>query len=834
MKKQSFNDNWYVYTGIANPFGAIFGADPLQNAKKITLPYDAMIYEKTDENEPNGTTSGFYPSKTYTFTKFFEAPENWNNEQVILEFEGVMSKAKVYLNNNLIATNDYGYGQFYINLTPHLKYGEENTLQVTAININNSSRWYSGSGIYRNVNLWLGNEISLLPEKTRITTPDVTEDEASIIIDSQLNNVTKSSNNLKITTNIINNNDQIVANEEQTATIPAQSTITAHFRFNLDNPALWSPDSPNLYYCQIVLKQNDQEIDKIEIPFGIRKLQLDAKYGLRINGKVTNLRGACIHHDNGIIGAATLADAEEFRCQKLKDAGFNAIRSSHHPMRKEMLTACDKIGMLVMDELSDMWNNPKHENDISFEFSESWSDQITKMVAKDFNHPSVILYSLGNEIPEIGQESGRVQLRKLAEKFHKEDSTRFTTAAINGMVALVGAGKDALTPVKDAFMSSFANVQKTLNEDDSTKDKDQLNGVMGDITDEQRDAINISKVEDSQLAEAEDNLDAIGYNYMPARYTHHHESHPNSVMFGSESYAREIPRLWHDVETLPYVIGDFTWTGYDYLGEAGIGAYHYDTDSDMGMWPDRLAYCGDIDLTGYRRPVSYLREIAYGLRNQPYITVSRVDKEGHPVVLNHWKYEDVVRSWTFPGYEGTNAHIQVLSAGNAVELLLNDKSLGKKETGLHTNYAAIFSVPYEPGTLKAISYDKDGKIIGTDELTTISPASKIQVSANNKALTTSDNDLLLLEIELTDQDGNLSMWDKADITVEVEGAGSLMGLGSADPQAQRSYQDNTCSTYDGRVLAAIRPNTQAGTIKVSIKAPNLDTVVMNIPVKNKD
>lgn len=266
MKKQSFNDNWYVYTGIANPFGAIFGADPLQNTKKITLLYDAMIYEKTDENEPNGTTSGFYPSKTYTFTKFFKAPESWNNKQVMLEFEGVMSKAKIYLNNNLIATNDYGYGQFYVNLMPHLKYGEKNTLQVTAINTNNSSRWYSGSGIYRNVNLWLGNEISLLPEKTRITTPDVTKDEASIIVDSQLNNVTKSSNILKIITNIINNNDQIVASEEQTATIPAQSTITAHFRFNLDNSVLLSPDIPNLYRCQIVLKQNDQKIDQIKVP----------------------------------------------------------------------------------------------------------------------------------------------------------------------------------------------------------------------------------------------------------------------------------------------------------------------------------------------------------------------------------------------------------------------------------------------------------------------------------------------------------------------------------------------------------------------------------------
>lgn len=612
MQKINFNSNWLVSEGIVNPFGAVFGVDPLANAKKVTLPDDQMINGKPDKNESNGTASGFLPSKTYTYTKIFKPSDDWKNKQVLVEFEGVMNKAKVYLNDNLIATNNYGYNQFYTDLVPYLKFNQDNKLQIVAINNSKNSRWYTGAGIYRNVNLYIGGNLSIVPEKTRISTPDVDPKLAMTTIDTAINNMGRNSETITVKIDIYNKAKK-VASEDHILTVRAQEETKNRFRFNIANPDLWSISSPNLYTAKIQLISSSNEIiDSTTLTFGIRKLRLDSINGLRINDTPVKLRGACIHHDNGIIGARTYQEAEYYRCKKLKDAGFNAIRSSHGPMSKEMLKACDELGMLVMDELSDIWNTAKNENDFSFEFNTNWKKQAKKMVAKDYNHPSVIMYSLGNEIPEIGREEGRHQLHQLNTEFHKLDPTRYTTLAINGMIALVDLDSDAIKSVGDAFKAAFMHADKQLSENHGNID--ELNSVMGDITDENRDALNISAAEDTQLAEVEDDVDIIGYNYMPARYEHHHQTHPNHVMIGSESYAREIPRLWDQVTKHPYVLGDFTWTGYDYIGEAGIGVYHYNDRSDMGIFPDRLAYCGDIDLTGYRRPVSYLREIVYGLR----------------------------------------------------------------------------------------------------------------------------------------------------------------------------------------------------------------------------
>lgn len=828
MEKYSFNQDWLVTDGVANPFGVVFGADPLAHAKKVTLPYDAMIYEEPSETEPNGTASGFYPSKTYTFTKSFAMDSSWQDKQVYLEFEGVMAKAKVYLNDVLVATNDYGYSQFYVDMTPYLKKTAENVLQVVAFNNPHNSRWYTGSGIYRNVNLFVGGQVALHPESLRLQTTEVDSDlavvEAEVTVTNHTQQLTKRQVHLEVT----DAKGKVVAQANHTLTLQVGETVTK-FRVNVDDPKLWSPETPYLYQVTSQIVADQVIEDQIQEHLGIRTLRLDSKHGLRINGQRTKLRGACIHHDNGIIGGRTLQAAEDYRCAKLKAAGFNAIRSSHHPLSKEMLNACDRMGMLVMDELSDMWDVTKGENDFGFEFSKDWATEIDRMVVKDFNHPSVIMYSLGNEIPEIGRNSGRLRIHQLADRVRQVDPTRYTTLAINGMLGLIGAGPEVLKPVGDAFMEAFMSVDAKLQENE-TGDKDELNGVMGDITDEKRDTLNVMPVEDQQIAEVEDEVDIIGYNYMPARYVHHHAQNLHHVMVGSESYAREIPHLWDEVTKHPYVLGDFTWTGYDYLGEAGIGAYHYETKSDMGIYPDRLAYCGDIDLNGYRRPVSYLREIVFGLRTKPYLAVSRADKYKVPVVLNHWKYEDLVHSWTFPENEGTPVQVVVLSASPKVELFLDGKSLGQKVCGPKHEYTAVFNLNYQAGTLEAVSYNEAGQATGRDTLTTAGQVTTVAVQANKESLAATDNELLILDMDLVDAKGQKNFWEIKDVTVTVSAGAELLGLGNANPQPQRSYQESTWPTYDGRLSAAIRP-LQAGKFTVTLEVSGLSTKTLEFEVK---
>lgn len=835
MKKQLFHENWTVEKGVKDPFEEMMG---ISNGEKVTLPHDAMIFEERSRECANGGQTGYYPCYSYTYTKSFYVPEEWKDMQTILEFEGVMRKAMVYVNGELIGRHAYGYSQFFVDLGSQLKYGTDNQIKVIAINEDRSSRWYPGSGIYRDVNLYTGGTASVAPEGIRIKTESVEDSYAVIGIDTEIRGIMREKQEIILEICLIDSQGRKMAEGKNAVTVPGRDTAISHMRLTVPDPDLWSVDTPSLYQCIAVIRADDKVIDSAEETFGIRTLCVDARKGLRINGESVELRGACIHHDNGVIGACTLERAEEYRIRKLKEAGFNSIRSSHHPMSKAMLRVCDRMGMLVMDELCDMWNTPKNSNDFSFEFADCWKDEVRRMIAKDYNHPCVIMYSVGNEMPEAGMASGRIQCRQIANLLRCEDSGRFVTAGVNGMLALRGMTMEEGAQLRQDFPQGggTATVMSGNERKSSAEGSEKLNDVMGDISFEERDALNSLPVFTRLLDEICGELDVVGLNYMPARYTLEHKLHPDHVVVGSESYPTEIARLWKSVEENPYVIGDFTWTGYDYLGEAGIGSFHYEVMPEgQGIYPDRLAYCGDINLNGYRRPMSYLREIVFGLRKTPFIAVERVDRYGYGCLRNHWKYDDAVDSWTFPGYEGKPAKLKVLSPSEEVELFLNGVSQGKKPAGKDHGFEASYELSYEPGELTAVGFDKGMK---TAQITihTAGTAAKMEVYPNTKELIADGRDALILDICVTDENGIPNMWEEKEITVEVEGPAYLAGFGNANPSSEGSYQDHTCKTFDGRVIAVIRSDSRPGTVTVRLTASGLEDamyVCENVTVKGE-
>ena len=814
MNKILFHTGWTVRPGVPNPFGVIFDSEP--EATPVTLPQDAMILEARRPDAPSGNQTGYYPVKSYTFEKRFFAPVEWKQKQNTLEFEGVMAQAMVFLNGELIAANHYGYSQFYAELNSRLRYGEENMLQVIARSNENASRWYPGAGIYRDVWLHQGELIHVPSEGVRLTTAELEDDYSLVLADVSVRNSGLEAKKLRLRVTLTAPDGRETSTENVVSILQTE-TVQAHLRLVVDDPDLWSPEHPALYAWRAELLEGDTLLDRADGSFGIRKLSLDARHGLRINGVETKLRGACIHHDNGVIGATTLPDAEEFRMRQLKAAGFNAIRSAHHPAGKALLEACDRLGILVMDELADMWEMPKNSADYSLDFVREWRLSIERLVAKDYNHPSVVLYSLGNEIPEIGRRSGGRRCREMANDLRALDPTRYVTLAISGFLAM--------TDRIDEMKAEMAQTEAALQEQAESSGSEALNAAMAKMERQKMDAFSTSRGLSEAMEEVACELDVVGYNYLTARHEYEHTAHPERVVVGSETYPTEIARLWEIAARNPHVLGDFTWTGYDYLGEAGIACYHYAPERrEQGWYPDRLAYCGDINLNAYRRPVSYLREIAYGLRREPMIAVERVDRFGQPDNTNDWKYFDAIDSWTWPGFEGKATMAHVLSASEEVELFLNGVSLGRKATEGHE---AAFALNYEPGELLAIGFTQ-GKEDGRFALRTAGSPVKLGVTADKKALSADGRGAAFVTVDLLDDKGQPSRFETRKVTVTVEGAGVLAGFGSAHPQCEGSYQDKTWETFDGRVMAVVRSTEKAGEIRIRIEAEGCGEEILTL------
>ncbi|GGM98638.1 glycoside hydrolase family 2 TIM barrel-domain containing protein [Streptomyces fuscichromogenes] len=786
MIRTSFNDGWQVRPKV-NPFAELSGR--VVPFRPVRLPHDAMIEQR--RTSPGGevtmeTAGGaYFPGGVFEYRKTFLVPEEFRGKRIFVEFEGVYRDATVYINGDYAGQRPYGYSHFRIDADRFLRFGEENVIRVEA-RAHQDSRWYTGAGIYRDTWLLVGEVVRIAPDSLRVTTPDIDGSRAVVEVATDVVNDSIEVRTLPVATEILDAAGTVVAGDVSKVTVLPGESATVRQRLYVSSPALWSTASPTLYDCRVTLGDVDEEA----VTFGMRTLQLDPQHGLRVNGETVNLRGACVHHDNGVLGAATYARAEERRVEILKEAGFNAIRISHQPMSKAMLDACDRVGMLVVDEAFDVWISGKTEFDYSLNFPEWWERDIEAMVAKDMNHPSVIMYSIGNEIPETGSPFGAAWGRRLAEKVRALDPTRYVTNAVNGLLAV---------------MSELGSLRQQRLEQ-AAKQGAGINTLMADAGDAMG-AINSSQLVTERTEESFALLDVAGMNYAEARYALDRDLFPNRIILGTETYPTRIDGIWAMVEQYGHVIGDFTWTGWDYLGEVGIGRPQYATEDGRrhahnAPYPYLVAGCGDIDITGHRRPASYYREIVYGLRAEPYIAVRRPEHHGRTWAGSPWAWSDTVSSWTWPGFEGAPVTVDVYSDADEVELISNGTSLGRRPAGAQHRFRTDFETVYTPGDLVAVAY-RDGVETGRTNLRSAEGPVRLTVQADREVVAAKGGDLVHVDLTLTDAHGTCHTGADRVVSLEVSGPAELVGFGSAAPSTEEQFDGTEHTTYEGRALAVL-------------------------------
>lgn len=892
MKIRKWNDNWKFWSG-GDSFALVWGIP--ENAVDVTLPHDAMALETPYEECPNGTNTGYVKGALYTYVKRFYVPSSaYAGKDVIVRFEGIYEKSSIYVNEQLVGSCNYGYSVVDVNITGALRLDAENEIRVIVRNgAMANSRWYSGGGIYKDVYMLIGEKAHIAPYGVRINTLTLDDDSAEILVKTRIDNKDNSRLTASLETRIIDPSGKEAASVKVPAHLMPLESREIVQRITVTDPSPWSEDTPDLYKCVSVITSDDfcateknanMIIDSGVETFGIRTMSLDKVHGLRVNGKTVKLRGACVHHDSGLIGAATYDSVMYRQVRKMKEAGFNALRIAHNPAAPALLRACDKLGVYVMDEFVDMWTRNKTDYDYSISFETDWKKDLKSMIMKDYNHPSVIMYSIGNEIPEIGTDIG-TRIGTQMNAYVKElDDSRYTTAGINGVFAAgdkVGeimqdilsaacdkkeqkSAKDvegieaeaeveieAETEAKrDVEIEKESGTQentdskadgKADNKADNNADGNADGNVDGNadgnvndfmtVMDAHMDEIVNHKAVSQRLDNACTFLDIAGYNYMTARYEKDHVNNPDRIIVGSETYPPQIARNWAEIEKYSTVIGDFTWTGWDYIGEAGIGipAYKFGEGGFGASYPCRLSYVGDFDITGFRRPVSYYRQIVFGLRKAPYIAVQDPHHYGEKVITTPWVMSDAISSWTWDIPRGSGVIVEVYSAGDEAELILNGKSLGRKASGKKEGYRTLFDITYEEGELEAVSYE-NGKEIGRVSLVTAGEASKIEVvreqndykeSCNNavgngsiniktidKAMekeASCDNsdsyenmEIVYLNISLCDDVGNVNTESDTDIHVSLSDNLELMGFGSADPRDVTNYKTSDTKTFNGR------------------------------------
>ena len=796
MKQELFNDDWLFWYD-ENSFALVWNIP--EQAQKVTLPHDAMISETPYAESRNGNNTGFRDGKNYVYVKTFIAEEEDLYRENILKFEGSYMNTFVYVNGQLAGKHHNGYTTFYVNMKDFLHFGE-NEIRVQVRNgAMSNSRWYSGGGLYRDVYLLSSDLLHVSATGSKIRTVELENDFASIEVSVPIEN--RKCKGIQFDLKLM------VCDKDGKILLKAGEKNEFKTILSLDKIQAWSAESPTMYRMIVELYQEGDLCDTDTQEFGIRTISVDSKRGLRINGQQTKLRGACIHHDSGLIGAATYQVAHYRQVRILKEAGFNAIRMAHNPAAPALLRVCDELGMYVMDETFDSWTRFKGDFDYSLFFEESWKNDVSAMVETDFNHPSVILYSIGNEIPEIGTKHGSRIARMIHDHIKDIDQTRPTLASINGVFA---AG--------EVIPQIAEDIQKQ-----SQIDQSDLTGNVNDfmtLMDTSMDKIVVHPLISQRLDLATASTDIAGYNYMSARYELDAKEHPNRVIVGSETYPPEIARNWSLVKKLANVIGDFTWTGWDYIGEAGVGvpAYSWGEGGFGAEFPCQLAYCGDIDITGVRRPLSYYREIVFGLREKPYIAVQKPEHYGKKLIKTPWVLSDSLRSWTWPGFEGQPIVVEVYAPGDEVALYLNDQLIEKKTTSEKLDYLTKFEIMYQKGCLRAVNF-KDGHMISEDILMTAD-----ETTAHLQGRVEENGDLTYISYSIEDKLNNLIAHKKMDLCIHVMGA-ELLGFGTGDPKPLGEYNTNRTSTFNGRALAIVRKFKQHAQVIVTSENMTVDLIV---------
>ncbi|KQW05583.1 glycoside hydrolase [Leifsonia sp. Root4] len=814
MTREIFNTGWRFRTKVT-AFMEL-GGSSASEFTEVVLPHDALLEQPRSADVTRGETNGHFPSGAFEYVRTFSASEELRGNRVLLEFDGVYRDAAVFVNGNLAGQRAFGYSRFFVQIDPYLNFGGDNEIRVES-RTHLDSRWYAGAGIYRDVHLVVKKPTHIATDGVVVTTPNIESDRATVEVAVEVENSGALTTTLRLDAAVLGAGGAVVASATSPVTLMPGTRVTVRHRLYVADPELWSVDAPTLYSLGLTLTDGDSVVDEQTVAFGIRSLQLDPQHGLRINGESVKLRGACIHSDNGPLGAVSMRAAEERRVGILKEAGFNAIRSAHNPMSTALLDACDRLGMLVMDETFDMWTSGKSDFDYAFDFPEWWERDVEAMVARDINHPSVIFYSIGNEIPETGSPIGTTWGRRLAEKVRSLDPNRYVTNGINGFVAMLDTIVPQMKARRDAVAAEPAGGVNTM-----------MAGFGQMMSHIQTSQPATERTEESYAV-----LDVAGMNYADARYELDRELFPDRIIVGTETWPTSIVGNWALVEENGHVIGDFTWTGWDYLGETGIGSTRYvdqalgGASSFSGGFPELTAWCGDIDIIGHRRPVSYFREIVFGLRSEPYIAVNPPANFGRAIAVSTpWAWGDAIESWSWQGFEGQPVTVDVYSDAEQVELQLDGVSLGR---AVVEDFRVAFDTVYAPGELTAVSYVADVET-GRFSIRSAAACLALQAIATRTELRLDGTDLGFVELCLSDGSGIVRNDVDRPITVTLEGPATLAALGSGNPVTTEIFTAAEHSTFNGRALAVVRP-TGAGEITVTAVAEGCQPAVTTLSAR---
>lgn len=772
------------------------GEQPLLNTDNwltVDVPHDWAITGKFDEKNDiqekqvyengklvtklfSGRTGGLPHVGIGWYRKALEIPASWNGKKIFVEFDGAMSHARVYLNGQFVGEWPYGYASFGFELTDKIAFGGENLLSVRLENLPSSSRYYPGAGLYRNVRLVVTNPVFVKQWGTYITTPDIEKGKGTVAIETSLEGLKAATQSIKLTTNIYNAENKLVASV--TNPVVGSKTMTMQ-QLVVDQPHLWSNTVPYLYRTESIVEVEGKKTDHYETVFGFRYFKFTNNEGFFLNGKNMKLNGVCMHHDLGALGAAINTSAIKRQLTILQEMGCNAIRTSHNPPAPELLQLCNEMGFLVVDEVFDEWKNAKVPNGYNTLW-DNWAEKdLVAFIHRDRNHPCVILWSLGNEIKEQSLAGGWVYCKFLVDICKREDPTRPTTA---GFEVIEGAIKNGLAGI----------------------------------------------------------VDVPGWNYKPQHYKSTHEQFPKWAMYGSEtvsavssrgeyffpaapnvirtrkpyqcsSYDMEFPRpaaAWPDKEfaaqdSFPFIAGEFVWTGFDYLGEP--------TPFNV-EWPSRSSYFGIIDLAGIPKDRFYLYQ-------------------------SKWSNKEVLHllpHWNWPGMEGKPIAVHCYTNFQKAELFLNGKSMGiriKDPSKLFTKYRLVWdAVPYEPGELKVVALDVANKPIKEAFMRTAENPARIILKADRKIVSHSEKELAFVTVLVVDDNGVICPRAANKIELSMEGGGILKAADNGDATCLESFADPVRSAFNGQCMAIIQSTATQGEMKLVAQSPGLEKAEISIQI----
>lgn len=805
MTNISLDDMWVFRRGFLDSMG-IIDSDP---GEAVNLPHDGMIGTEVSKDAPAGVDSGFFNGDVCSYTRYVNIPKEWEKETIGLKFDGVMMHCSIDVNGFKIAEHHYGYTPFSVDISDVVYFGEENRITINSnTGIQPSSRWYTGSGLFRSVTLCHSPKVHIKTDGVYIYTKEVSDDMA--FLEAQVDICNDSPENRLVEVKIDlsrEDSDEIASSVTRVIQVNASKEETTFAAINLPDPAIWDVDTPNLYNVKVTatglgvfkthfIKDAEPSVDEVNVLFGVRTISVDAVRGLRINGKTVKLKGGCIHHDNGLLGAVSLYESEARKIRKLKEVGFNAIRTAHNPPSAALVEACDREGMYIFDEAFDAWGIGKRVGDFNQHFEEIWQQELTAFIKRDRIHPSVIMWSTGNEIPERGGLNNGYTLSTMLSK------------AVKAL--------DGSRPVSNGICSFWSGLDDCL--------------AIGQNLNQNAPDGNNSDAWERRTEPFTNGMDVVGYNYMEELYERDHEMYPERVILGSENFPKEIGFHWPMIERLPYVIGDFTWTAWDYLGEAGIGkSIIVEKDdplverkpwelmpSQTSPYPWRLADDADFDITGRLLPQGAYRSVVWGSKNT-YLYTIHPENIYKAELMSMWGFPAAYKSWNYVGFEKKPAGVLVFSNAEEVEIVLNGKAIERKKVvkdGLLPN-SVRFDIPFEAGEIEAVSYT-DQKEISRDLIRTSKKVYGLRLIPEKAEIEADGHDVAYVNIDVVDEDGVLVADAEISLKALLEGPAYLAGFGTGRPATTENYTDSDTLSFNGHATAIVRSTYEKGDSKLTV------------------